>query len=406
MKLIKSLSISALLKAHAFTFGVVLTIFAFVFFATGWVVANGETMGPNDVHVVDLYVDGKETIVPTRAATVGDFLTKASVVLYENDLVEPSKDSLITSDNYRIQIYRARPVTIIDGESKTRILTPESSAKLIVERAGITVYPEDNLQITMASNFVEDGMFGEKLIIDRATPISVSLYSTAPTTYRTHALTVGDFFKERGIVPESGATVTPGADTAISADTQIYISKMGKNVVSVEQEIPFEVQASYDSSMFIGQNNVTTNGVNGKKQVVYEIETKDGIEVGRKIIQEIVTQQPVTQVVVKGSKVSPASFVSTDKYAWMSAAGIAESDYYYVDFIIGHESGWRYNAWNRSGSGAYGLCQALPASKMASAGSDYMDNPVTQLKWCNGYAGGRYGGWYGAYLFWIGHSWW
>jgi hypothetical protein len=47
------------------------------------------------------------------------------------------------------------------------------------------------------------------------------------------------------------------------------------------------------------------------------------------------------------------------------------------------ESGWRYDAENPSG--AYGIPQSLPASKMASAGSDYLTNPATQIKWGLGY---------------------
>jgi soluble lytic murein transglycosylase-like protein len=88
---------------------------------------------------------------------------------------------------------------------------------------------------------------------------------------------------------------------------------------------------------------------------------------------------------------------------WMAAAGISASDYQYVDYIVSHESGWRINAYNPSG--AYGLCQSLPASKMAIFGSDYESNPVTQLKWCNSYAIGK-GGWYASYLFWVANRWW
>lgn len=76
----------------------------------------------------------------------------------------------------------------------------------------------------------------------------------------------------------------------------------------------------------------------------------------------------------------------------MRAVGIPESQWWAVDEIISRESGWNHLIWNRGGSGAYGLCQSLPASKMSSAGSDYMTNPITQLKWCNEYAQG-YGGW-------------
>ena len=54
------------------------------------------------------------------------------------------------------------------------------------------------------------------------------------------------------------------------------------------------------------------------------------------------------------------------------------------------ESNWRWNATNRS-SGAYGIPQSLPASKMASAGADWRTNPETQILWGLGYIDGRYG---------------
>lgn len=54
------------------------------------------------------------------------------------------------------------------------------------------------------------------------------------------------------------------------------------------------------------------------------------------------------------------------------------------------ESNWRWNAENKS-SGAYGIPQSLPASKMASAGPDWRTNPETQIRWGLGYISGRYG---------------
>jgi hypothetical protein len=54
------------------------------------------------------------------------------------------------------------------------------------------------------------------------------------------------------------------------------------------------------------------------------------------------------------------------------------------------ESRWNYRAMNPS-SGAYGIPQALPGGKMASAGSDWRTNPVTQIRWGLGYIADRYG---------------
>lgn len=102
---------------------------------------------------------------------------------------------------------------------------------------------------------------------------------------------------------------------------------------------------------------------------------------------------------------APAFNPSGSKADWMRAAGISDSDFGYVDYIISHESGWNYHAVNRS-SGAYGLPQSLPAGKLASAGADWRDNPVTQLRWANNYAVGRYGSWEAAYRFWTVNHWW
>nr|WP_175408681.1 transglycosylase SLT domain-containing protein [Streptomyces sp. TRM64462] len=72
--------------------------------------------------------------------------------------------------------------------------------------------------------------------------------------------------------------------------------------------------------------------------------------------------------------------------------------------IVEHESGWDHTATNAS-SGAYGLVQALPASKMASAGSDWKTNPATQIEWGLDYMNDRYGSPCEAWSFWQANHW-
>lgn len=72
--------------------------------------------------------------------------------------------------------------------------------------------------------------------------------------------------------------------------------------------------------------------------------------------------------------------------------------------IVEHESGWDVDATNAS-SGAYGLVQALPGTKMASAGADWKTNPETQIKWGLDYMKSRYGSPTGAWAFWQANGW-
>jgi len=75
-----------------------------------------------------------------------------------------------------------------------------------------------------------------------------------------------------------------------------------------------------------------------------------------------------------------------------------------LNWIWMHESGWNERADNPS-SDAYGIPQALPGSKMATAGSDWRTNPATQIKWGLGYIAERYGNPVKAQQFWKGHNW-
>lgn len=77
-------------------------------------------------------------------------------------------------------------------------------------------------------------------------------------------------------------------------------------------------------------------------------------------------------------------------YDMVLARGWGEDQFACLVALWQKESGWRVNAYNRS-SGAYGIPQALPGKKMASAGADWETNAATQISWGLGYISGRYG---------------
>jgi hypothetical protein len=79
--------------------------------------------------------------------------------------------------------------------------------------------------------------------------------------------------------------------------------------------------------------------------------------------------------------------------------GFGSDQFSCLDALWNRESGWNVHAANPSSS-AYGIPQALPGSKMASAGADWASNPATQIKWGLGYIAARYGSPCGAW----GHS--
>lgn len=169
--------------------------------------------------------------------------------------------------------------------------------------------------------------------------------------------------------------------------------KLAKNIVSHPIEA---LESAFSSSLKIG------------KSVQFAIDTAKGL--GSFIIKNI--KNGIVKEIKKwiDSNEDEGDFNSTSPKPtgshkhWMEQAGIPKSWYEDLNWIINHESGWRVNATNPS-SGAYGLGQALPGNKMASAGKDWKTNAITQLKWVKSYIKGRYGNAANAKRFWQAHNW-
>ncbi|WP_328553694.1 MULTISPECIES: transglycosylase SLT domain-containing protein [unclassified Streptomyces] len=104
------------------------------------------------------------------------------------------------------------------------------------------------------------------------------------------------------------------------------------------------------------------------------------------------------------STFSVQSSYSVAQIQAMAAQMVPSGQFQCFSNIVNHESSWNYHAVNAS-SGAYGLFQALPAGKYASAGSDWQTNPATQIKWGLNYMNSRYGSPCEAWSFWQANSW-
>jgi hypothetical protein len=97
--------------------------------------------------------------------------------------------------------------------------------------------------------------------------------------------------------------------------------------------------------------------------------------------------------------VAPAGEAQAIAHDMVLARGWGEGEFSCLVSLWNRESGWNASAYN-AGSGAYGIPQALPGNKMASAGADWQTNAATQISWGLGYISGRYGTPCGAW----GHS--
>lgn len=358
---------------------------------------GGHTYVETNYHVVYLFDSGQKRTIDTNAATVGVLIKRLNLHLIPQDVVEPSSNTPIVEDNFRVNIYHARPVTVVDGSQKIVTLTAQLSARVVAQTAGLKIQPEDIA--TFSEGDLADNVIGEQVVVRRATPININLYGSQIPTY-TLAATVQDLLSEKHIQLDNGETVNPSLKTPIKPNMTVFILSKGSHVETVEEPIPAPKQVVSDASLSFGTTVVRQDGSPGEQLTTYLISTQKGQLPVKKVIQRIIIEPPVPQILARGTTID----INGDKTSIMAAAGISSGDYAYANFIISHESGWRITASNYSG--AYGLCQALPGSKMASAGSDWATDPITQLRWCSDYADSSYGGWANAYYHWLNnYSW-
>lgn len=349
--------------------------------------------------LITVHDRGTELAFITTKETLKEALAEQNITLDSKDAVEPAIGEKLVAPDYQVNIYRARPVTVIDGATRQRVVTPYQSAERIVKDTGISLYAEDTTTLERSSDIIGDGA-GLQLTIDRATSLQLDLYGVK-TEIRTQAETVGAMLKEKNIQLGDNGRASASSNAPITAGMTIRIWREGKQTISAEEAVVFETEQIKDADRPIGFKEVQTPGKEGKRTVTYEIDIVNGAEVARKEIASIVIEAPTKQIEVIGAKPAFLPYGGGgSKSDWLAASNIPSDMWGYADFMVQKESGWNPNAMNKS-SGACGLAQALPCSKLGPNWND----PVVALNWMNSYVNGRYGSWQNAYNFWQKNHW-
>lgn len=358
------------------------------------VLAEGEK--PTTQKLVTVYDQGNKRVILTDHATVGEALKQAGIDLAKDDRVEPSRQAELTADKFNINIYRAQPVVIIDGVKRVKIMSSYRSARQIVSHAGLDFHPEDEVETKI--NFLAPGeSMGVEYVVKRSKALNLVYYGKAEQV-RTQANTVAEFLKSKNIKLAAADKMSLTGSAKITNDLTLEIWREGKQELIVEEPVKFKVEQIQDFNRNNGYREIKTPGKDGRRLVTYEVEIRNGQEVARRELASVSIEEAITQVEVIGMGLKYTGGGSKDQ--WLAAAGIPQSMWGYADSIVQRESGWNPNAVNRR-SGACGLAQALPCSKVPGNPFD----PVDSLRWMDGYVNARYGGWAGAYAFWQKNKW-
>lgn len=352
---------------------------------------------------VRLEVDGQSTQVRTTASQVSEVLRGAGYTPGAHDILAPSADTAV-KDGSTIVFKRGRLLHLNVNGKKTDVWT---TAPTVADAMAQLGYSTQAFTSVSRSQRLPLGPTD----ISVRTPVAVSVVHDGITQQVSTAdLTVAQVLGDLGISVGPHDKLSAPAASAIKANAKIVLQRVKHSTVTEQSPLAFATTTQDDATLAAGQTQVLRPGANGLAKITYDVVYVDGKAVGKTKIKTVVVKAATAQVVRVGTKPSPppAPPVSPGSAQAIAQKLLAQrgwgSDQFNCLVVLwNHESGW--NTHSANGSGAYGIPQALPGSKMASAGADWQDSAATQITWGLGYISARYGTPCAAWSAWQGQGW-
>ena len=268
-------------------------------------VVGALALGVSGVVVMDksvaLSVDGETSTVHAFGGTVGDVLDKQGIDLGPHDVVSPAADAPV-EDDQKIVVRYARKLTLtVDGKERT-FWTTATTVGDAMKELGIRGATNAELSASRSKAIGRDG-----LDLEVNTPKDITLLVGGKRSTETvTASTIEAALEQAEVRYDSNDLVKPGASSAVKDGMTIRVDQVNRKGATRTESIPFETVTKEDSSLYEGQTKVKTEGKAGTRTSTYSLTYKNGKQVWNKRTGTSVTQPPVDEVVLKGTKSKPA----------------------------------------------------------------------------------------------------
>lgn len=344
---------------------------------------------------VQVDIDGTTTQVEAFGRTVADVLAAAHVSVGPDDVVAPGAGSPVAAGDL-VVVRHGRELTVeIDGQ-RQQIWTTALTVGEAVDGLGM----RDDVRLSASRS---ERLDARVLRVSTEKTIHLAVDGQVLDGV-TNAGTVRDALRDIGLVLDEGDQVSVPLDAPAVDGLVVMVTRAANGGQKVTEVVPFDTQQIDDPTLISGTTKIKVAGRAGVRTTTYDVQVVGGVVVSRTQLSSVLTSPPVTQVVLKGTKplpnpslvaVAPGTAQALGKQM-AAARGWGDDQFACLLQLWNEESGWRVNAQNVY-SGAYGIPQALPGSKMATVGADWQTNPATQITWGLNYIAGRYGTPCGAY---------
>ena len=362
-------------------------------------VREGDTIVVRTSKAYTVTVDGEPRTLWTTAASADSILADAAPL---GTTVTLAADRSASRDELTPLVSRARNVIVnADGTTREVAVRPGQDARGILEAAGVSVHALDRVT-------VENDATGELAItVSRVTRGQAT--ETVDIPFSETTTTSSDMFVGESQVTTTGVNGVTTWTVWQEKDGDQVLTSVPITEHSTSQPV---TQVRSEGTKEVTPTALVAAGIDPKATLEEKTESDGTTSVRyRAKLGSISTKEEIAEITGEAKNADQATAAAAAAAAaeagavpttysgedprslakpLVAAQGWSDSEYQCLVLLWNRESQWNPYAENSS-SGAYGIPQALPGSKMASAGADWRTNPITQINWGIGYIKGRYG---------------
>lgn len=243
---------------------------------------------------VDIYENGAVTRVETSKQDFSAVLAEAKKEIGENDKIDSS--SFKAGEESRIEIYRYSAVSVITTDKKTTQTNFAGTVGELLTSLNITLLADDVVNYSLYTA-VSDGM---NIVIEKACLVSITA-DGAVTQARVGFVKVSDAIASSGVLINDDDIVTPDRNADVSDGMEITINRVTYQQRTTTQKIAFNTVSEKSSAFLVGTKQVTQNGSDGAKTVIYSDKYVDGVLTESTVKSEKVTKKAVNKIVTTGT---------------------------------------------------------------------------------------------------------
>ena len=246
---------------------------------------------------VTLVVDGSARSVATLSADVGGLLEQEGIAVGRHDEVTPGLATALT-DDMEIQVLLAKEITVlVDEVERTLHVTGDTTVEDVLQQVNVRISRHGVLEPSRGAE-VEDG---DVIVYDPAVSVTLAADGRVRNVV-TNADDVGSLLDSLGIALRGDDLVEPRPGTELRQGLRVTVVRVTRREVAVQRPIPYGTEVRTSNDLMLGVRRVERAGVPGALRRVYQVTLENGTEVARTLLRTETVRQPVSQVIVEGTR--------------------------------------------------------------------------------------------------------